>query len=200
MELLGGDRRLEATLRQVGRSGTAAVSHAAWTPTVPSGRQAHGQARTATWRLRLQVEPDGEAPFDTTLTEVLPLGEEISIGERITVLFDPDDHRRVAIDHTGHDGSGTVGVGPGSPVTFTPRPTLASGSRSSGPGEWTPAPQGMLAHPSAGGSRLADVSRPNEGGSGATPEDRVARLAELRDHGALTSAEFERQKRQILGR
>jgi hypothetical protein len=203
VEPLGGDR-LEATLRQVGRSAPAAVSHAAWTPTVRTGEEpAHGgETRTATWRLRLQVEPDDETPFDATLTEVIPLGEEIAVGQRIPVLFDPEDHRRVAIDHTERRGSLTVEARPSAGATSAASasdPTPLLGRRKPGPGEPTTAPQGMLAHPSAGGPRLTDVSRAKDGASREPAEDRLARLADLWDRGALTSAEFERRKRQILG-
>ena len=198
MEPLGGHRRLEATLRHVGRSAPAAVAHAAWTPTLSTaGASAAdgGETRTATWRLRVRVEPNDESPFDATLTEVIPLGEEIAIGQRLPVLFDPDDHRRVAIDHTERPGSSTVETSAAS----APDPTPLLGRRKSGPGEPTFAPQGMLAHPSAGGPRLTDVSRANDGASRERPDDRLARLTDLRDRGALTWAEFEQQKRQILG-
>lgn len=201
MEPLGGARRLEATLRKVGRSAPAAVSHAARTPTLPTaeGLEPGGETRTATWRLRLRVEPEDETPFDATLTEVTPLGEEIAIGQRVPVLFDPDDHRRVAIDHTARGATveGRPSTRADSVASTDPTPRL--GLRKSGTGEPTTAPQGMLAHPSAGGPRLTDVSRPKMRWLGERTEDRLARLADLRDRGALTSAEFEHQKRQILG-
>jgi hypothetical protein len=203
----GGDRRLEANLRQRGRPATADVSDAERTHALRAAGEhtATGQNPTATWRLRLQVKPDGETPFDADLTEAIPLGEEISVGQSMAVLFDPNDHSQVAIDHGSLRGSTDAGRGRSSgeaPEPSPPEPTALTGRRkSSGGGEPTSVPRGMLAHPSAGAPKLTDVSLAAEDvARGEKAADRLAELADLRDRGALTPAEFEQKKREILGR
>jgi Short C-terminal domain len=207
VEPFGGDRRLEVTLRRSGRPATADVSDAERT----HGLRAAGvhtptsETPTTTWRLRLQVKPDGETPFDADLTEAIPLGEEISVGQSMAVLFDPKDHSRVAIDHGSPRGSTNVEPGQSSGEArelSPPEPTALSGRRkSSGGGEPSDVPRGMLAHPSAGGPKLTDVSlAADDVARGEQAADRLAELADLRDRGALTPAEFEQKKREILGR
>jgi hypothetical protein len=202
----GGDRRLEANLRESGRPATADVSNAERTPGLRAAGEhtATGQNPTATWRLRLQVKPDGESPFDADLTEAIPFGEEISVGQTMAVLFDPDDHSRVAIDHGSRRGTTNVESGRSFvevPEPPLPEPTALTGRRkSSGGAEPSEVPRGMLAHPSAGGPKLTDVSRAaDDVASEGQDEKRLTELADLRDRGALTRAEFEQQKRQILG-
>jgi hypothetical protein len=202
----GGDRRLEANLRHSGRPATADVSDAKRTHGLHAAREhtARAQNTTATWRLRLQVKPDGETPFDANLTEAIPLGEEIAIGQTMAVLFDPDDHSRVVIDHGSPAGSTDVEARRSSgdaSEPSPPEPTVLTGRRkSSGGAEPSEVPRGMLAHPSAGGPKLTDVSRAADDVAPVEKaEKRLTELAVLRDRGALTPAEFEQQKKQILG-
>ena len=205
MGLFGGDRRLEANLRQSGRPATADVSDAqrAYGLHSAGGQAVDDQNTTTTWRLRLQVNPDGEASFDAKLTEAVPLGEEISVGQRMAVLYDPHDHSRIAIDHGSEGGTASVEAALYSAAAreAPPDPTALKGPWKASPdGEGSIFRRGMLAHPSAAGPKLTDVSRAAvDGGTGELLEDRLARLADLRDRGAVTAAEFEQQKRQILG-
>jgi hypothetical protein len=202
----GGDRRLEANLRQSGRPATADVSDAERAHGLRAAGEhtATGPSPTATWRLRLQVKPDGETPFDADLTEAIPLGEEISVGQRMAVLFDPNDHSRVAIDHGSARGRTNVEGGRSSGETPEPPPpaptALTAHRKSSGAGEPSEIPRGMLAHPSAGAPKLIDVSRAADDVARGDTAARLAELADLRDRGDLTSAEFEQKKRKILGR
>jgi putative oligomerization/nucleic acid binding protein len=204
--LFGGNRRLEANLRHSGLTATADVSDAEQTRQQPRSVGVHAvddQSTTTTWRLRLQVNPDGEAPFDAKLTEAVPRGEEIAVGQRMAVLYDPNDHSRIAIDHGSQAAiDGVEAELSAAAVHETPPdPTALKGCRTSSPDEDTGIfRRGMLAHPSARGPKLTDVSRATRDGvSAELLEDKVAKLADLRDRGALTVAEFEEQKRQILG-
>jgi Short C-terminal domain len=221
VELFGGNQRLEAKLRESGRPATADVSNAkrAHRLTTSGGQAIGGQNTTATWRLRLHVKPDGEAPFDANLTESIPLGEEISAGQSMAVLYDLNDHRRVAIDHGSQEGIANFAAGLAPVATAAidesgPRsgvedlnlaaasgPMALMARRKSNPdGEVANFRRGMSAHPSAGGPTLKDVSSAAAGSSRPkAPADRLAKLADLRDRGALTVAEFEKQKSQILG-
>jgi hypothetical protein len=219
--LFGGSKRLETKLRQSGRSATADVSDAKRTHWLNSsgGQAIGGQNTTVTWRLRLHVRPDSEAPFDAKLIEAVPLGEAISVGQSMAVLYDPNDHSKVAIDHGSQAGIANfeAGLSPvatqaiddagAGPAVQNLMPEEASDPTAL-PARWKPDSDGqvtsfrreMSAHPSAGAPALADVSRaPVARAPQEMPEDRLAKLADLRDRGALTAAEFKKQKKQILG-
>src|ERR1700736_6154471 len=96
-----GSRRLEDALRDQGRSTTAEITAAKRTHSLnPSGGQAiGGRNTTVTWRLQVRITPDDDAPFEAKLTEAVPPGDELCVGQAIAVLYDPDDQTRVAIDH-----------------------------------------------------------------------------------------------------
>ena len=121
----------------------------------------------------------------------------------MAVLYDPNDHSRIAIDHGSEGGTASVEAGLSSEAVQAapPDPTALKGRWKASPdGDGSIFRRGMLAHPSAVGPKLTDVSRAAvDGGTGELLEDRLARLADLRDRGAVTAVEFEQQKRQILG-
>jgi hypothetical protein len=70
--------------------------------------------------------------------------------------------------------------------------SVAPGLVDVGAGTVTPAPAGLASH-----QPIADAA-PTVGLPSHDPLDRIARLAQLRDSGALTEAEFEREKAKIL--
>jgi hypothetical protein len=120
----------------------------------------------------------------------------------------------IKIDKAAASGAGSVGLILGVcffalavlSVTLSVRkrlrpkpPVLPSpGAASAGPGLFdagagslSPAPDGWASR------RLVADAAPAFGPSGEDPLDRIAKLAQLRDSGALTDAEFEREKAKI---
>jgi hypothetical protein len=61
------------------------------------------QSQKNLWKLVLQVEPEGEEPFEVRLEEWHSSQDKIEPSERhyqFVVLYDPGDHSRVVIDHS----------------------------------------------------------------------------------------------------
>jgi hypothetical protein len=222
MGFFRGSRRLEDALRDQGRCTTAEITAAKRTPWLNSsgGEAIGGRNATVTWRLQVRITPDGDAPFEAKLTEAVPPGDELCVGQAIAVLYDPNDQTRVAIDHgprglivafkggLSADAAAAIDdAGAGAAVQSLiadaeSGPTaVEAGWRSDPAGEVAAFRSGMTAHPALGGRRLSSVSSIPGPGAGPSdrPEDRIAKLADLRDRGALTAAEFDKQKKQILG-
>ena len=119
-------------------------------------------------RYRLQVQPNGEPAFEA----VVKIREDdffgryaLGVGSAVTVLFDPEDHEKVAVDvaatkaqlrsHVKTDNIAAEGIG-------------------------------------------QSASQPGAAPTGPDPVARLSELADLRDRGALTDAEFEHMKSQLL--
>src|SRR5271157_1529403 len=102
--MFGSADRLEQELRDGGgRSAPAEVTEA------KAGRFAtsHGntvaeqmESSTVTWKLKLRVTPDGDVPFDAAFKAPFPQLSGPSVGETLTVLYDPSDHSKIAVDHS----------------------------------------------------------------------------------------------------
>lgn len=222
MGFFGGNRGLEDALRDQGRSITAEITAAKRTHWLNSsgGQALGGRNTTVPWRLRVRITPDGGAPFEAKLTEAVPPGDELCVGQAIAVLYDPNDETRVAIDHgppglivnfkgglsadaaAAIDDAGGGAAAQNLIADAETDPTALEARWPSDPaGEVAAFRSGMTAHPALGGRRLSSVSSAPRPGADPSdrPEDRIAKLADLRDRGALTTAEFDKQKKQILG-
>lgn len=198
--------RLEKKLRNGGGK-TASAQITSAKPgrfAISSGGDAAQQVASAhvNWTLKLQVTPDGEAPFDAVVKEPYPeMGGGPSVGTTIGVLYDPNDHTKVVVDHSA--------VGEATMVAGQMTPTAKAAMEQAG-GE--PAEQLMqeaMADPAAFQQKMSEramsqaamimptmnpaAARPSD------PADEIAKLADLRDRGALTAAEFQAQKKKILG-
>jgi Short C-terminal domain len=214
MALFGSSKRLEKKLEKNGTAATAEITQAEKTHWInSSGAQAvGGQNSTVTWHLTLQVKPDGAAPFDATITDAFPLGDDIVVGHSVSVLFDPADHSKVVIDHSpkGEIASFMAGMSPGATAAIAS--SGAGGALDSLMQDAAKDPSGVLARwrsdPDAAvaafRSQMTAPTTVNPAVTPATPgaespEDRLTKLADLRDRGAITDAEFQAQKKQILG-
>jgi len=185
------------------------------------GPQSVVQNTELMWRLRLRVNPEGEEPFDVETEQRWPQLEAPHAGQRVSVLYDPDDHSRVAIDHhrpaeveaatamiesrlSPEQTRALEGLGFGSvgdvlsaaiadPQGFTAKMQERVAA----------AQQAAMAQAEAMRARAqaAQGGRSAPGPAGGAPEDlvdKLEKLADLRDRGALTEAEFEAQKQRLL--
>jgi hypothetical protein len=199
--------RLETALRAEGGIAAAAEITRAkpgfWTRS--SGASAADQVASAkvTWKLQLRVTPDGEEPFDAEVKAPYPkMGPEPRVGQVVGVLFDPSDRSRIAIDHSAK-GQATQALSHLSPTMQSAMASALGESAEDVMEEAIADPKAfrekMLARrgvpPVVATPRSASVLPT----APASPTDELAKLADLRDRGALTEEEFQEQKRRVLG-
>src|SRR4051794_37062898 len=100
-EMLGHHPLLERRLRSKGRRAVAQILEAKRTSyTETLGNDAIVSDTRRLWKLRLRVAAEGESPFEVDIDELFVQTHSPSIGSRLPVLYDPDDHGHVVIDHT----------------------------------------------------------------------------------------------------
>jgi Short C-terminal domain len=208
--MFGSTDRLEKKLRNGGgKTAPAKITEAK--PgrfAVSSGGDTAQLAASAhvNWTLKLQVTPDGESPFDAVVKEPYPeMGGGPSVGSTLGVLYDPNDHTKVVVDHSDA-GQATMVAGRMSPA--------AKSALEQAGGE--PAEQLMqeaIADPAAfrekmragrsgpvvmvGGQQVSGA--PVAAAKPTDTADEIAKLADLRDRGALSEDEFQAQKKKNLG-
>jgi hypothetical protein len=199
--MFGHNKRLERQLKEKGKSSWATVleSKREWASTGGVDKSP-GQAGSITihQKFRLRVEPEGEPPFEATVRQVFndSLGwhipqEDWSVG----VFFDPLDHSKVVIDVD------KMPVGPG----MNREEAVARHQRAMAWQNDPIARRQQIAEMQAQASSRAQEVRP--GGAAAHAwdpaakvdvADQLTKLADLRDRGVLSEAEFEAQKARIL--
>jgi hypothetical protein len=176
--MFGSNRALEKRLRNgAGKAARAVIVDARkghWESSTGGSQAQLVNSAKVTWALTLRVTPEGEPPFDATLSEAFRAGGRPTIDDEIKVLYDPRDHSKVVIDHT--------------PMTDAERverrrraveKALAEGHvPAASPFSRAPAP---ASHPTV------------------NVADELEKLAALRDRGVLTDLEFETQKGKIFG-
>lgn len=193
--MFGSADRLEKQLRNGG--GKTAVAHILEAKkgrfALSSGGDAAQQVASAhiNWTLTLQVAPGGESPFDAVVKEAYPeMSAGPAVGSALGVLYDPKDHTKVVVDHST---AGTAARVAGN---------LSAASRAafeqSGGASAEQLLQERITDPAAFQQRMqaraaATAPAPSD------PADQIAKLADLRDRGALTEEEFQAQKKQVLG-
>lgn len=153
------------------------------------------------WKLLLRVTPEAEAPFEASVTALLPQLSPPRPGTRLAVLYDPKDHSRVQVDHRP-GATADVAVD----AVTSARPDLAGAQVMGMP--MTDVIRRAIADPTAFREEMmrrgAEMQQQALGAMQAAqaqqdPIERLERLAALKERGLLTDAEFEQQKRKILG-
>jgi preprotein translocase subunit YajC len=121
-------------------------------------------------KITVRAEPQGETPFTIVKTATVSRVAIPRAGDRCTVFYDPADRE-------GKNG-----------ITFDHVPGLT-----------TPAapPSTSTMSASAGPDYTLPYARPGEDDD--DPLEKIARLGELRDKGLISQAEFDDQKRRLLG-
>jgi Short C-terminal domain len=217
MVVFGSAERLETELRESGgktasaqitatKKGKFAISH---------GNDAAQQAASAhvNWTLTLQVTPDDEALFEAQVKESYPeLGGGPSVGDTIGVLYDPNDHSRLVVDHSS-EGLATRALSHTSDrmkaamaqVGGEPAQDMMKEAIDD-PAAFREKMKERASQMNANAVASAGTQMPTMvaggvpvGGAQPDPADEIAKLADLRDRGALTEAEFEAQKKKVLG-
>jgi hypothetical protein len=214
--MFGSAERLEKELRESGgrtaqaeitvaKQGKFAISH---------GNDAAQQAASAhvNWQLTLRVTPDNESPFDAEVKESYPEMGGPSVGDTIGVLYDPNDHSRLVVDHSS-EGLATRAL---SHTSDRMKAAMAQVGGESAqdmmkeaiddPAAFREKMRERASQMNANAVAAAGIAAPNPwvaavpgGAAQADPADEIAKLADLRDRGALTEEEFQAQKKKVLG-
>jgi hypothetical protein len=157
-------------------------------------------------RLRLRVEPEGEQPFEATFSQAFSKLVPFT-GWQCKVVYDPADRSRIAVIEDSV-----------TPPALTHEQAERSAARraevmaavSSGNiTEYIEEQKAKALRGELGGTVFVDgqlvsgasVAQPGvlqPAGPQPTVVDQLAKLADLRDRGALTDAEFEAQKAKLL--
>jgi hypothetical protein len=208
--MFGSANRLEKKLREGG-------GHAASAEVVEAkaGRMVNSHGSTAaeelatstvTWTLKVHVTPDGEAPFDADFKAPFPQMGGPTVGETLGVLYDPNDRTKLVVDHSSR-GVATRAVGRMSPEAQAALSSAGDGEsaqdllqeRLTDPAAFAAKMRAGRSGPGVmtGGQQVSGT--PVAAATPTDPADEIAKLADLRDRGALTEAEFEAQKKRVLG-
>src|SRR5438270_13966943 len=95
--MLGHHGLLERKLRKHGRRAPSVVLVAKRTHFTEAYGNAGEQRRL--WKLHVRVEPEGEAPFEADVEDMLWQTWEPAPWGQFPVLFNPSDHGHVVVDH-----------------------------------------------------------------------------------------------------
>lgn len=180
-------------------------------------------------KLRLRVAPDGETAFEATTDALFGQFSIPSEGMPVQVLYDPSDHGKVVIDHSEAAQEATVQATIDQrmqPVIERARESGTAAGEATAEGMQQVLASGMLTKfsrdPAQRAAQRAEIRKvmtdaqiahgvrptnlivngqPVYGGQPAPPTtaDELTKLASLRDRGVLTEAEFDAQKRKLLG-
>jgi hypothetical protein len=140
-------------------------------------------------KLRLRVEPEGEPGFEVTIHHEFreSRGEAVPMeGWTVGVLYDPSDHSKVVLDQN----------------KTQIRPGLSSGEADKSQARRDQL-IALAGDPAAMQQYIGQMKAQAAAQGTAAPRletvDGLTKLADLRDRGVLTQAEFEAQKAEILG-
>jgi hypothetical protein len=162
-------------------------------------------------KTKLRVEPEDEPAFEVEERFRYPQLSIPSVGSRLAVIYDPSDHDRVMIDRSPEGVATQFANVPGLQGTDLQglmATVQEAQSQTQDPQELARILQQQLGtnvNVSQQDSSGVTFGSPT-GGFGAPapapeedPVDKLAKLAELREKGMLTDAEFQSQKARILG-
>jgi hypothetical protein len=205
--MLGHNKRLERKLKEHGGTrawATVLESKKEWAST-GGVNVSPGQAGSITihQQLRLRVEPDEEPPFESTIKQVFndSYGWHIpKEGYSVKVIYDPNDHSKLVLDLEA------MPVGPGIDRDEAVARHERAMARMRDPDARREQIEEMKAKAAAQVQSAAAMQEvlarafPQAQGATAGPDlaDELTKLADLRDRGVLTDAEFEAQKAKLL--
>lgn len=176
---------------------------------IKAGPMAYGASRKSLCKLNLRVAPDGEPAFDATTEAWLTGTEGAHDGMVVPVLYDPSDHEKLIVDQSDAAWKDA------DRETMRARRVAQSSARGEDPARAAAMEQmrrAAAADPEGFRGRMHEQGPAAFGVPGVPPTfpgvaaptsqdplERLAKLADLRDRGALSDAEFETAKKRVLG-
>jgi hypothetical protein len=202
--MFGNKKKLEAQLeRQGGTVAWATVVDAKdkWASASTDGF-GMVNSRTDHMRVSLRVEPDGQEPFEVTVNQAFK-GSIPMKGWQCKVIYDPSDPSKIAIqedsitppglDHDRAERAAEMRKG------------AIEAARSGNIAEYVEDMKAKALSGALGGFVMVDgqVVSGGQAAAAAPPAkpdlaDQLTKLADLRDRGVLTDAEFDAQKAKLL--
>jgi hypothetical protein len=229
--MFGHHGLLERQLRKNGKTAIATVlecRQTSWSET--RGNPGLVGNTKVECKLKLRVEPDGESPFEAATDALFGQFSIPTEGMPLRVLYDPSNHKKVAIDHSeaAEEATATAMIDQRmQPVIDRARGNGTEAGAATADGLQQVLASGMLTKFSRdpakraeqrqqikqimAGAQAAHGVRPTNlivggqpvygGQAGGAPSaaDQLTKLADLRDRGVLSDAEFEQQKQKLLG-
>jgi hypothetical protein len=180
-------KKASATVLEVGKRGMAITTGS-------------GQLVTDTevsMKLNLRVEPEGEAPFEVWTKMRFPQLGVPSVGSKLAVIFDPEDHDSIMRDESPQSMIDVqlAGMPPGM-RDIASQVTAAS---LSGAGSDDVRNLALRLGQQYAATTMPASTIPPAAAAGEDPLDRLEKLADLKAKGILTEEEFQAQKAKILG-
>lgn len=163
-------------------------------------------------KTKLRVEPEDEPAFEIEERFRYPQLSIPTVGSRLAVIYDPSDHDKVMIDHSAAGVAAQFGAVPG--MQGMELQDVMSKVQEAQSQTQDPQELGRILAQEFGtnvnvsqqdssgvtfGAPPAGFGAPAPAPQEEDPVDKLAKLAELREKGMLTDAEFESQKARILG-
>jgi len=155
-------------------------------------------------KAKVRVEPEDEPAFEVEERFRFPQLSIPSVGSRVAVIYDPSDHDKIMIDRSAAGAAVQLGNVPG--MQGMDLQDVMSKVKEAQSQTQDPQEMGRILAQEFG----ANVNVQQQDSSGMTfgapaapqeedPVDKLAKLADLKEKGLLTDAEFESQKARILG-
>lgn len=198
-------KRLEASGR---RAGATVLAVAERGMTITTGSTHLVSDTEVALKVTLRVEPDGELPFE--VEEKFRFGQLSlpSVGQKLAVIYDPDDHDAIMLDDNPTAVVETMLASSGRPpgqidLVKDLMASAMSGASSADTqaiaAKWAEQNGAMVITPGA----AFGIPTPATPAPGApAPQDPVellSQLASLKERGLLSDAEFQAQKARIIG-
>jgi Short C-terminal domain len=148
-------------------------------------------------KVTVRVEPTGQPPFEVSFRQAFP-GLTPMTGWQCKVIYDPDDHDRIAVleDQIAPPGVDHKRAERGAELRQGMKAAMDSGNM----GEWIQQVRDQAAGGALPGNVPAQASTaPAADATQANVIDELSKLADLHERGVLTDAEFAGQKAKLLG-
>ena len=197
--------RMRKRLEENGRRANATVLEiASRGMTITNGNEAIVANTKVVLKTKLRVEPDGEPAFEVQQKFRYSQFAIPSAGSVLPVIYDPDDHDKIMLDESPQAVTQAVMGQAGLSADQMSLVTQLQQAATSGVGRDQMREMAMQ-WGQQHGATIIDGSGAMQGLGAPTPApapesvaDQLAKLADLRDRGVLTEAEFEAQKAKIL--
>jgi hypothetical protein len=197
--MLGNHELLERRLRKHGQAATATVVSCDQKLSANENRQDGIPVAKYLCKVDLRVEPPGEQAFGAT-TESWFRGSRPGEGSVVGVLYDPSDHGKVVVDHSPEAESGAA-------IDSAVARRVDRGGdpqRMAGIGDLmhqaAEDPDGFRKMMREKGPEALGLSGHMQGAPAMGDSlGSLSKLGDLHDRGVLTDAEFEAQKKKLLG-
>jgi hypothetical protein len=166
--------------------------------TITSGNEHIVSNTKVILKVKLNVEPEGQPAFEIEEKFRFSQFGIPSAGQKVAVIFDPDDHDTIMLDDDPVATVSSMMAGTGASAEQQALITNLTGASLGGADAaqlQAMAQQFSQQNPAAFGQPMGAPAAP----AAVDPVEQLTKLSALKDKGVLTDAEFAEQKAKILG-